>query len=130
MTTACPNCGSYNICHSHLRTPAERLGSLFGMRRFRCRECRARFAGRAWDLSDLRYVRCPKCLRPDLSLWSESHYRVSASKGLLLFLGARPYRCEYCRHNFVSFRRRKERYQRKKRMETDPNASVAEGAEK
>jgi hypothetical protein len=35
---------------------------------------------------------------------------VSFVKNLLLFLGANPYRCEYCRHNFVTFRLRKARY--------------------
>ncbi len=46
----------------------------------------------------------------DLSRWSRSDYRVSFFKGLALHLGANPYRCEYCRCNFVSFRRRKEKY--------------------
>ncbi len=51
----------------------------------------------------------------DLSRWSRNDYRVSFFRGLLLRLGASPYRCEYCRVNFISFRRRKERYNPQKR---------------
>ena len=46
----------------------------------------------------------------DLSRWNKEDYRVSFFRSLLLNLGANPYRCEYCRVNFVSFRKRKERY--------------------
>jgi hypothetical protein len=51
----------------------------------------------------------------DLSRWSRNDYRVPFFRGLLLSLGASPYRCEYCRVNFVSFRRRKEKYDPQKR---------------
>ncbi len=51
----------------------------------------------------------------DLSRWSRNDYRVSFFTGLMLSLGANPYRCEYCRTNFISFRRRKERYDPLKR---------------
>jgi len=51
----------------------------------------------------------------DLSRWSRNDYRVTFFRGLLLSLGANPYRCEYCRTNFVSFRRRKEKYDPQKR---------------
>jgi hypothetical protein len=46
----------------------------------------------------------------DLGIWPESHYRLPTFRSILLQLGANPYRCEYCRYNFVSFRRRKERF--------------------
>lgn len=51
----------------------------------------------------------------DLSRWSRNDYRISFFTGLLLHLGANPYRCEYCRVNFISFRRRKEKYDPLKR---------------
>jgi hypothetical protein len=51
----------------------------------------------------------------DLSRWSRNDYRISFFTGLALSLGANPYRCEYCRVNFVSFRRRKEKYDPLKR---------------
>lgn len=110
MTVACPHCGSSNIRYASLRGASERLASLVGIRPLRCRDCRERFTGRTWSPSELRYVRCPKCFRTDLTSWSPSRYYVPFGQGVLMFLGARPYRCDYCRHNFVSFRRRRHRY--------------------
>jgi hypothetical protein len=46
----------------------------------------------------------------DLSLWSEKDAHLSAFAAMRLNLGAKPYRCEYCRLNFVSFRQRHERF--------------------
>jgi len=110
MIEACPQCGSSNIRFAHMRTPAERAAIVFGVRPLRCRDCRARFKARVWKLSEAAYARCSRCWRTDLASWSPSQYRVSFFKSLLLFLGANPYRCEYCRHNFVTFRIRKQRY--------------------
>jgi len=112
MKLVCPNCGSRNVRYSYLRTPREHLASLVGIRPLRCRDCRQRFVARTWNPSDLPYARCPKCLNMTLSTWSPSHYHVPFSRGFKLFFGARPYRCEACRYNFVSFRPRKYRYKR------------------
>jgi predicted Zn-ribbon and HTH transcriptional regulator len=125
MTLVCPNCGSRNIRYSHLRTPRERLASLIGIRPLRCRECRQRFEAKVWDPADLPYARCPKCLNMRLSTWSPSHYHVTAGRGLLLFFGANPYRCEMCRYNFVSFRPRKYRYKRSREAAAGRRAPVA-----
>lgn len=46
----------------------------------------------------------------DLSLWNEKDCHISMFAALRLGLGAKPYRCEYCRVNFVSFRLRYERH--------------------
>jgi hypothetical protein len=64
----------------------------------------------------------------DLSRWSRTDYRVSFFGGLLLGLGANPYRCEYCRVNFISFRKRKERYnpQRRRAQRKRAHARVQE----
>ena len=51
----------------------------------------------------------------DLARWSREDYRISFFRSLMLGLGAKPYRCEYCRVNFVSFRRRKEKYDPQRR---------------
>ncbi len=112
MIPPCPKCGSHNVRYSHVRSAAERLASLLGVRPLRCRDCRERFSAPMLKLSDLAYARCPKCLRMDLTYWSPSYYHVSFGKGLLMSLGARPLRCERCRCNFVSFRRRKYRFRR------------------
>jgi hypothetical protein len=46
----------------------------------------------------------------DLALWSERGAHVGMFADLFLRLGAKPYRCEYCRINFISFRRRQEKF--------------------
>ncbi|HVW83998.1 MAG TPA: hypothetical protein VHB50_04940 [Bryobacteraceae bacterium] len=59
-------------------------------------------------LSDLRYARCPQCYRMDLNGWTGKTYEPPFFTGLKIFLGAKRLRCEYCRLNFASFRKRKE----------------------
>lgn len=130
MTISCPRCGSLNLRFSHKSSPWERIQSLWGTRAIRCRDCRNRFHGRVWRLSDLRYARCSRCLRMDLSIWSESHYRVPAYKSILVLLGGNPYRCEYCRRNFVSFRSRKERFVFRKEAPAKARAAAAAGSSK
>jgi hypothetical protein len=110
MSLVCPKCGSRNLRYSRLRTFSERCGSWFGVRPLRCRECYLRFIERTWRLSSMKYARCPRCWRMDLSRWSTKDYYTKFLTRLLLRLGANPYRCEYCRVNFISFRKRKERY--------------------
>jgi hypothetical protein len=46
----------------------------------------------------------------DLATWSEEDYFATGRQIVMLRLGAKPYRCEYCRCNFVSFRPRRERF--------------------
>ena len=60
----------------------------------------------------------------DLSTWSLHHYHVSGWKVLLVNLGANPYRCEHCRHNFVSLRRRKYRFNHPRGRSQDDAAEV------
>jgi hypothetical protein len=112
MKLTCPKCGGQNVRFAYIRTPAERLASFVGIRPIRCRDCRTRFATKLWKPADMVYARCPRCWNLKLSTWSPSQYRVPPGKGILMFFGANPYRCERCRHNFVSFRPRKFRYRR------------------
>ena len=117
MVLACPHCGSRNLRYSHLSGPVERLASLVGLRPIRCRDCRQRFNVRMWSLSNLSYARCPKCLSQALSTWSPSHYHVPLRRGIALFFGGNAFRCDSCRHNFVSFRPRKRRKSRSRAAE-------------
>jgi hypothetical protein len=68
----------------------------------------------------------------DLSRWSSNDYQTSFLTDLMLRLGANPYRCEYCRVNFVSFRKRKERYspqrRKQKRKGSHPEAEQTDTA--
>ena len=115
MLLACPKCGSKNLRYAHLRGTGEHLWSWLGIRPLRCRACYCRFIERTWRFSSVRFARCPRCWRQDLSRWSTEDYHVPFFRGLMLNLGANPYRCEYCRTNFISFRKRKERYNPQKR---------------
>lgn len=109
MVPKCPGCGGKNLRYAHLRSPSEKIARLAGVRPLRCRDCQQRFVHRTWNLSNLSHARCPTCMGAELTDWSTSHYHVSFGRGLLLFFGAHPYRCERCRCNFVSFRKRKRR---------------------
>jgi transposase-like protein len=43
-------------------------------------------------------------LRTDLGTWSRKHYNPGLLSNFLVTFGAQKYRCDQCRHNFVSFR--------------------------
>jgi hypothetical protein len=130
MTPECPNCGSKDLRYAHLRSPSEKIAGLAGVRPLRCRDCRHRFVYRTWLLSDLSHARCPTCLGTELTYWSPSHYRVSFGKSLLLFLGGHPYRCDRCRCNFVSFRRRKRKRISRHRHGAEPTPSHTTAGER
>jgi DNA-directed RNA polymerase subunit RPC12/RpoP len=110
MTVSCPNCGSRYLRISRRRGWRERVRDWFGISALRCGDCGARFVARTWDLSAFTYSRCPKCLRMDLNVWTNEQYWPSAWMKFLIKLGAHPWRCEYCRHNFVAFRPRLEKF--------------------
>ena len=129
MTPECPSCGSRDLRYAHLRSPSEKIAHLAGFRPLRCRDCRHRFVYRTWKLSDLPHARCPKCLGAELTNWSPSHYHVTFWRGVLLFFGAHPYRCERCRCNFVSFRKRKRKRVSRRRHSAKPTPSSAGGPE-
>jgi len=129
MVPKCPDCGGRNLRYAHLRSPSEKIARLVGVRPVRCRDCRQRFVHRTWNLSNLSQARCPTCLGAELTSWSPSHYHLSFGKGLLLFFGAHPYRCERCRNNFVSFRKRKRRRVSRHHQGAESTPSPAGGPE-
>jgi hypothetical protein len=90
---------------------AEEWGKLRFRSPLRCLDCETRFVAQTFKLSDLRYARCPVCHRMDLNGWSGKTYTsTSLWVQLKVLLGARRFRCEYCRLNFASFGRRKEAF--------------------
>src|SRR5260370_27838422 len=58
----------------------------------------------------------------ELSTWSEQYYHPPTSTVMKLRLGATPYRCEFCRCNFASFRACKEKFSWRQRAtaQVDP----------
>jgi hypothetical protein len=103
MVSDCPSCGYTNIRSSKPRSIAERVANIFGMCHFRCYRCGRRFLRQVILLPNLRYARCPKCLRQDLTDWSEKYYYPGGLSNFWIWMGAGEQRCEPCRHNFVSF---------------------------
>jgi DNA-directed RNA polymerase subunit RPC12/RpoP len=76
---------------------------------YRCLDCKERFTAPTIVWSDLAYARCPLCKRMDLNVWTGKTYTdPPAWVALKVRLGAKRWRCEYCRLNFASFRKRKE----------------------
>lgn len=107
---ACPQCGTRDVRPSQARSFKESIAQLLGYYQLRCKRCNTRFSGALWRPSLIRYARCPKCYRTELSTWSEQYYNPPRWTVFKLRIGATPYRCEYCRCNFASFRACKERF--------------------
>src|SRR5205807_847102 len=110
LEVRCPECGTRDVRTSHARSFADRLRALVGIYNVKCKRCDARFRGALWNPLLLFYARCPRCLRTELSKWSEEHYNPPTLTIAKLRLGASPLRCDFCRCNFASFRVRKRRF--------------------
>ncbi len=128
MPFSCPKCHSRNLRYARIQSFPERFWTFFGIHPLRCRECQLRFLERTWRLGTFQYARCPRCWRMDLSRWSLHDYHAPIHVRVLLKLGAQPYRCEYCRVNFASFRRRKQRYRSRYKPGQSPAQAVGSGA--
>jgi hypothetical protein len=115
LTIRCPVCNSRDVRSSLSRTLGERIVKAFGFFQIRCKNCDARFTKQIWDIWNAFYARCPRCYRLDLSTWSLDYYRAPFRWLVFMKLGANPHRCEYCRHNFVGFRRCKIRYDKNRK---------------
>lgn len=101
----------------HVRTTKangffELIGEFLGTYSFRCGQCGLQFQHSVFTIGSWVYAKCPKCFRMDLTTWTESHYRPTFWMRLNMFFGAKRVRCEACRCNFVSFRRRESTYVR------------------
>jgi DNA-directed RNA polymerase subunit RPC12/RpoP len=109
MSTACPKCGSRYLRPSRTRDLSEQMAQLRLVSPFRCLDCKVRFFAATIVWADLSYARCPRCHRMDLNGWTGKTYTNPPFwVAFKVALGARKLRCEYCRFNFASFRRRKE----------------------
>lgn len=86
----------------------EGLGRLRFVSPLRCLDCKHRFVARTLEWADLVYSRCPICLRQDLNSWTGRTFDPPFWMAVKVAFGAHKWRCEYCRINFASFRKRKE----------------------
>jgi hypothetical protein len=109
MSTACPKCGSRHLRPSRTRNFSEQFGLLRLISPLRCLDCKERFFAPTIVWGDLLYAKCPVCHRMDLNGWTGKTYTdPPAWVAFKVALGARKWRCEYCRLNFANFRKRKE----------------------
>jgi DNA-directed RNA polymerase subunit RPC12/RpoP len=108
MSTECPRCGSRYLRPARTRNFSEWIGQLRFISPLRCLDCNKRFIGKTLVWDDLSFARCPVCLRMDLNGWTGKTYDPPLWMKIKIVLGARRWRCEYCRLNFTSFRDRKE----------------------
>jgi hypothetical protein len=108
MPLTCPSCGSRYIRPARYQSAGERIRAFGFVAPLRCRDCRTRFVSRTVFPEDLLFARCPQCYRMDLNGWTGKTYQAAGWTRLKVLLGAYRWRCEYCRLNFASFRKRKE----------------------
>lgn len=120
----CPNCSSKQIRRARYQNWGERLRGILGVHPFRCRKCTHRFLVSIWLFGKLRYAKCPRCLRLELTTWSRRYYKVGFMKNFLVVFGAQKYRCPACRCNFVSFRPRKAIAKSAEQPETIPGMGL------
>jgi hypothetical protein len=134
--TSCPNCGSRHLRPAWARSLNERLNQLRFITPLRCKDCKHRFVAPTLTWNDIRYSRCPICLRQDLNGWTGKTYEPPFWTAVKVKFGAHKWRCEYCRLNFASFRLRKEifTFSRWKKMALPglpgPAETVEESSEK
>lgn len=115
MQLACPQCHSEEVRLSRRKVGLRKILRVFGIYHFRCEPCGHLFVANIHDIRHALYAKCDLCHRMDLSRWNRDHYDPPFWTKVMLALGARAVRCEYCRNNFWSFRPIKERYSREKR---------------
>ena len=117
---SCPSCGSTHVRGGRVRSLLDDVRVLWGQFPARCGDCSTRFRIQGVGFRSIVYAQCPRCLRQNLSNWQPRHYNATRWEQLQLWLGARRWRCEVCRYNFVSLRPRLEKYVR------PANAMIAE----
>lgn len=115
MSLACPQCGSDEVRLSRRQFSLRRVLRAFGIYHFRCEKCGHLFKSSIHRLRHIFYAKCPSCHRMDLSRWTRDYYNPPFFTRLMLALGADPIRCEYCRNNFWSYRKVREKFSKEKR---------------
>lgn len=120
MLITCSRCGSESVRTSRSRSLSGKALNLVGIFPFRCLDCDHRFRASIWRAGQMLYAKCTRCHRMDLSKWNTDHYNPPFATRLAVACGAKAVRCEYCRHNFWSFRRVKVPFSQSARSERSP----------
>ena len=120
MLITCSRCGSESVRTSRSRSLSGKALNLLGIAAFRCQGCDHRFRASIWRMRQVFFAKCTWCHRMDLSKWNTDHYNPPLATRIAVTCGAKAVRCEYCRHNFWSFRRVKVAFSLLKRHERSP----------
>lgn len=115
MVLICPKCNSRDVRLSRKKGALRNLLNFLGIYNFRCEACDHGFRSNINRIAMVVYAKCPTCHRMDLSRWMLEYYSPGWWTRAMLTAGAKPVRCEYCRHNFWSFRFIRERFSKQKR---------------
>ncbi len=128
MLITCSRCGSDSVRSSRSRSVSGKALNLIGIFPFRCLDCDHRFRASIWWARQMLYAKCPCCHRLDLSKWNTDHYNPPPGTRLAVAFGAKAVRCEYCRHNFWSYRRIKLQFSQSARSKRSPIVIPAGGS--
>ena len=115
MLTGCPSCGSEEVRLSRRSYFLRPFYSIFAIYMCKCETCDHHFKACIYRPENIFYAKCSRCHRMDLSRWSRDYYNPGLVTRMMLALGAKPVRCEYCRNNFWSFRMVREKFSKAKR---------------
>ena len=97
----CPQCRGGNCFRSHRSGFWDFLGTLCGLRPWRCDTCDRRFYARTVAIGFVGYAHCPRCGNFDLDRVARDRVEgILAIVGRLLALPA--YRCDPCRYKFFT----------------------------
>jgi len=127
MPIQCPRCGSRYLRDSQKPNATEKVRKWLFESALRCQDCKHRFIGRTFSLADLKYAHCPVCKRMDLNTWTGKTYTPTGKTAFKVNMGAKKWRCEYCRLNFASFRPRSEVFTFSRWKKLGVGDAVAEG---
>jgi len=123
----CPKCGSRYLRESKRQDESLKTSRWKFEKQLRCMDCKTRFVGNTVSFDDLRHAHCPHCYRMDLNQWTGKNYIPPFWTRFFIRLGAKRWRCEYCRINFASFRARKEVFTFKRWVNLNSGSAVADG---
>jgi len=98
----CPQCRSGQCVRSRRCTIFDGIGTVAGLRPWRCVTCDFRFYGRRVALRFCGYAHCPRCGNFDLLPISSQRVDRGPVRAVQRFLGVPAYRCDPCRRRFFS----------------------------
>ena len=130
MPVQCPNCGSRHLRDSAMKESTDKIRRWRFETALRCVDCKTRFVASTLALGDIFYAKCPVCRKLDLNSWPGKTYTPTGWTAFAVNLGAKKWRCEYCRLNFASFRKRKEVFSFKRWQRMNVGGAVSLGRAK